>query len=198
MHTRRLVAFLLGAWMFGTGFMTYVAIHNLRNADQSAVVESEQAPLVLRALGPENTRLLLRHQASLLNREYFERWEQTEIFLGIVIVFWLVFATQRRWLPVALGVMALVLAGWLHFVISPEINFIAKAIDFMGPLEGESQRQRIWALHQVYAVGTLVKLMLCGILTAYLLWFRARKVTRKRVISELDASDDTHYTHVTS
>jgi len=185
--------------MLGTGFMTVVAIHNLRSADEmAAAVPSEKAPIVVRMLGPENTRTLLRHQASQLNRDYFKRWEQVELAIGIFMTFTLVFATQPRWLPIALGAMAVLVVAFLHFFISPEINYLGEALDFMALEDGESQRKRMWALHQVYTAGTLVKLLLCGILTGYLLWFRARKVSRKRVISELDASDDTHYTHVAS
>ncbi len=184
--------------MLGTGFMTLVAIRNLQSANEiAAEAPSAKAPLILRALGPDNMRLLLRHQASELNREYFYRWEQAELVIGIFIVFCLGFATQPRWLPISMAAMAVLLVAFLHFFIAPEISFIGKAIDFQVLKDTDGQMKRMWALHQVYTVGTLVKLLLCGILTAYLLWFRARKVTRKRVISELDASDDTHYTHVT-
>ncbi len=191
MHTRRLVTFLLGAWIFGTGFMTYVAIHNLRQVDHYLEFSPPKSKIMLAGLGQDNARMLLRSQASRLNRDYFRRWEEVELALGAACIFCLAFTTERRWLPLAFATMAFLLVGFLHLFISPEIDFLGDALDFAAPNAAEGQRMRMWLLHQVYTVATLVKLGLCGALTAFLLWFRpARRVSRQRRISDLDASDD--------
>ncbi|MEO8026656.1 MAG: hypothetical protein ABI823_09280 [Bryobacteraceae bacterium] len=194
MHIRRLVAFLLGAWMLGTGFMAYVAVHNLRSVDTLLNAPPVKASPMLGLLGQNDARLLLHHQVSQLNRDYFLRWEQTEILIGVLTIFFLVFATPLRLLPVGIATLATVVVLFLHFFISPEIRYLGESLDFVAITAGEGLRSKMWALHQVYTAATLVKLAVCGVLMAYLLWFRERAVRRRRVVSELDASDSAHVT----
>ncbi len=82
MSTRRFVAFLLGVWLGGSLFMYVIATHNLESADRVLGSPPPAAAKILDSLGAESARLLLRYQASELNRVYFEYWGSAQLVIG--------------------------------------------------------------------------------------------------------------------
>jgi hypothetical protein len=187
-HTRRLATFLLGIWLGCSVLIGIIAIQNLRLPGAILASPSDQASQIAEKIGPEDTRLLLRHQAAEQNRTYFSHWEEVEIFLGLALALSLFLGTQRRILPLVLCGLLLMLVLFEHSRLTPELIFRGREADFPPGSASCGMQQRVWALDQVYAGVEVVKLLIGGILAGYLFIFR----TRQRVRKPVNASDPVH------
>src|ERR1700689_5791133 len=96
MHTRRLAAFLLGIWLGCSVLIGSIAIENLRLPGTIVADSLDPAAQIAKKIGPEDTRLLLRHQAAEQNRVYFYYWEEVDGVRGPAIPICLFLAPQRR------------------------------------------------------------------------------------------------------
>src|SRR5690348_7945786 len=99
MHSRRLACFLLGLWL-GTGvFMEWVSRENLAAVDRLLAQPDPAAAVRIamldKTLGKNETRLLLRHQASEQNRYYYELWEIVQLVVAAGFFFFLLFGTTE-------------------------------------------------------------------------------------------------------
>ena len=83
MHARRFACFLLGLWLAGGLFMAYVATQNFRGVDRLLSGGNPAAASRLKPLGPQ-ARMILRYQASEMNRWLFGAWETTQLVCGTV------------------------------------------------------------------------------------------------------------------
>jgi hypothetical protein len=193
-HTRRVAAFLLGVWLGCSVLVGLIAIENLRLPGAILASSSDQAGQIAKKIGPEDTRLLLRHQAAEQNRVYFYRWEQVEIFLALALAICLFLGTQRRILPLILCGLLVMLVLFEHFGLTPELTFIGREADFPPGSVTFGTQSRVWALDQVYAWAEGVKLLLGAVLAGYLFIFRTRQRGRKSV-SAADRVSDAASTH---
>ena len=191
MHYRRIAAFLLGTWLAGSVFMTFVATGNFGTVD--TVLKSAEPPLsnMIQTLGKENARLFLRHLAGEENRSYFQTWEIAQFIVGVLLTGLLWIKVANRLLAGLSGAM-LILVLFVHFKVTPEIAWLGRSIEFI-PGTAESQaRNQFWRLHTLYGVIELVKLLL-GVLIAGFL-FTMRRRGRARV--DVDAVDYSDHRHV--
>src|SRR5262249_12641250 len=129
MHTRRMATFLLGIWIGCSILMGIVAVENLRLPGAIVGAPSAQAEQILKKLAPEESRLLLRYQASEQNRRYLYLWEAAEIGLGVMLAACLFFGTQRRIFPQVMCGLMLMLVIFEHFAITPEMNYRGREAD---------------------------------------------------------------------
>ncbi len=196
MHTRRLASFLLGGWMVGSLIVIFVAIHNDTGIDRLLETQVEPAAKLLDQVGRSNARALLRHQAGQLNERVLLRWEQVQIALGLALTGSLVFATHRRLMPILLASLMLVMVVFLHLAISPEIGWLERDIDFLPAGTLAAQVRRLSAMQVVYAATEAAKLVVGGLLAAYLFVFRGRGARLARTLQEVDAVDDPDHSHV--
>jgi hypothetical protein len=151
MHIRRLASFLLGAWLLGSLFMILVATHNLSAVDRLLSAPSRPASNLIEILGNTAARTLLRFQASELNRWYFDTWEWTQIGLGVLLVGALLAGSSRR-STVVLGVSMLLAVVVLHFVLSPQVTRLGRALDFLAANKASPDRAKFWNYHMAYVV----------------------------------------------
>ena len=68
MHYSRISAFLLGALLTGSLFMAFVATGNFQTASEILKAPPAPAEKMIKLLGDENARMLLRYQAGEENR----------------------------------------------------------------------------------------------------------------------------------
>ncbi len=159
MHLTRIAALLLGAWLGGSVFMDMVATENFRSVDRMLAAPTAQMKERVQTLGGHDAaRVLLRYQASEQNRQYFATWENVQIGLGLLLILMLVVAGQRDRVTLWLAALMLGVALLMHFLLTPEIIRMGRAMDF-GPLgrpSGESTR--FWIFHGVYSALELIKL----------------------------------------
>ena len=92
--------------------MAWVATENFHSVDRLMESPNPAASLQFKALGPAQTRMLLRYHASEQNRYYFESWDTFQIIYGLAFFFFLLFGTKegKISLGLALGMVLITLA----------------------------------------------------------------------------------------
>ena len=191
MHYSRISAFLLGALFTGSLFMAFVASGNFQTVSEILKSPAPQADKMIKILGDENARLLLRHLAGEENRLFFETWETAQLVLGLLLAGLLFLAGNRRLLAGLAGAIV-ILAVFQHFKITPELVWQGRAIDFVPATGDQTARQQFFRLHAVYGAIEAVKLLL--IVGIGIGLFPRRRRSHERV--ELDAVDYAHHRHV--
>jgi hypothetical protein len=197
MHTRRLAAFLLGAWLVGSLFMMFVATQNFRAVDR--LLESPTTPLTkieVQLGGKDELRQLLRHQVAEINRYFFECWEYFGIALAICLGIVLVFATNANVATMALVGLMLLVAVVQRVLLTPEIIFLGRHLDFLPPDAVTPDRARFWNFHIAYSASELLKLFLGIVLGAKLMVRGTHSRRAGKIGAERDAEfDDSQVTH---
>jgi hypothetical protein len=191
-HTRRVSAFFLGAWIAGCLLMIFVSLQGTRAVIALMNSPVPQAGKMIETLGNENAGLLLHHAAAEQARSALNTWELVEILLGLILGGCLYLATQRRIFPLVLCAAMLVLVLFQHFGISPELAYRGQRIDFPPGNADVDAKLRFLALEEVYYAAEVIKLVAGGILASYLFVFRS---SRRRK-SEVDAVDHADHRHV--
>jgi hypothetical protein len=172
MHHRRIASFVAGLWIAGSVFMMYVASWNIRGVDSILSTPTPAASKVIDKLGPETARTLLRYHAAEENRHYFDRWEQGQMVLCLLLAAVLFLGTHvNRIMVVLCGVIFLIL-GFLHWVVTPELAFLGRELDFA--VGNSGGKDRLWALHWLYNGLALLNLVLVGVIAGYLFVFKTR------------------------
>jgi hypothetical protein len=183
MHHFRIAAFLLGCWLLGSLFITFVATENFNIVDAVLSSPPPEASKMIQTLGDQNARQLLRYLAGEENRGFFQDWELAQLALGTALVGFLLFGIEKRLLAVLAGAM-LILTLFQHFKITPELDWTGRSIDF-APAESQA-RDQFWKLHGIYSGIEVVK-MLLAVTTAGFLFPMRRRRSRQRV--EIDPVD---------
>ncbi len=174
MHLRRVASFILGAWIVGSLFMGYIAVQNATTADRLLSAPPLEVGKMIQALGPEKVRALLQYQGAEQNRNYFEFWERMQLALGFILLLLLVFATRVSRIAMALCGAMIVFAGFAHFVLTPEINYIGRGVDFASGWSGG--HKRVWVLRATYTGLEILKLSIGCALAGYLFLFKVKRV----------------------
>jgi hypothetical protein len=191
MHYSRISAFLLGGLLIGSLFMGFVATGNFQTVSEILKSPPPQAEKIIKILGDENARLLLRYQAGEENRLFFQTWETAQLALGLLLAVLLFLMGNRRLLAGFAGAM-LILTVFQHFKITPELVWQGRSIDFV-PVAGDpAARQQFFRLHAAYGVIEVVKLLLLIVIGIGLLPRHRRSGQRVQI----DAVDYAHHRHV--
>jgi preprotein translocase subunit SecG len=191
-HTRRIAAFFLGAWLAGSLVMVFISTQDTRSA--SAVVNAPMPPAekMIKSLGADQALLLLRHAAAEETRSALFVWESIEILLALILGGCLYLGTQKRVFPIVLCGAMLVLVLFQHFGLAPELAYRGRETDFppgnalVGPIE------RLRALQAVYYGAEIVKLVAGGILASYLFVFRSSRRSSRKEVNVIDHADHGH------
>lgn len=170
MHHRRLAAFLLGAWIAVSLFMGYVATQNLFAIDEILGAPRPNSGKVFEKAGVDNVKLILKWHASEQNRRYFARWEVVQMILGVVLAAILFLGTNAsRLMLLGCGAMV-ILVGFMHWFLTPEITWSGRQMDFLQREPGA----RFLALHGLYTGLEVLKLLIAAGLACYLFVFKSR------------------------
>src|SRR5260370_5331977 len=98
MQCNGISAFLLGALLAGSLFMAFVATENFQTVSEILKSPPPQAEKMIKVLGDENARHLLRYLAGEENRLFFETWETAQLVLGLLLAALLFLIGIRRFL----------------------------------------------------------------------------------------------------
>ena len=154
--------------------MSFISVQNLRTPNLVMTSPVDTVAKMIQQLGGEQTTALLRHAASEQTRHYTSRWIEAQLPLGLILLFCLAMATQKRVMPLALcGMMLLVVLFELR--IWPELTYQGRQTDFPPGSTSVGLVTRFWALQQVYFGAEVVKLLSGGILASYLFVFRTAR-----------------------
>ena len=185
-----MAAFILGIWLGCSIFMALLGPENLKMPGRIMLAPSDQAAQVMKKLGTEESRLLLRYFAAEQNRRYSYIWEESEIGLAVALGLCLFLGTQKRIFPLVCCGLMLMLVLFEHFAIGPELLYRGREADFPPGAATFGTQARLWALDEVYVFVEGAKMLLGGILVSYLFIFRTRR-TRKLAPS-MEQADHTH------
>ena len=192
MHTRRIAAFFLGAWLAGSLVMVFISTQDSRSATAVINAPMPQAKKMIDSLGADQALLLLRHAAAEETRSALFIWQSIEILLALILGGCLYMGTQRRILPIVLCGAMLVLVLFQRFGLAPELAYRGRETDFppgnslIGPIE------RLRALQAVYYGAEIVKLVAGGILASYLFVFRSSRRSSRKEVNVIDHADHRH------
>jgi len=191
MHHARIAAFLLGAWLMGSLFMAYVATGNFATVDQVLKAPSLEAEKMIQTLGNENARHLLRYLAGEENRGFFETWEIAEMIIGVGLAAFLILGLKQR-LSAALTAAIIILTGFQHFKITPEMVWLGRSIDFIAWTADSQARSQFYKLHAAYGIIEGAKLLLMLVVAGFLFTMSRRRSRQRVEVNAVDYADHRH------
>jgi hypothetical protein len=165
MHRQTLIALIIGSWTAGTLFMWAVATQNFRLVDR--ILASPPPAWTERAgsLASSDARLLMRYQASEVNRLFFERWGWAQIALGLLLAALVFTAPTPRWLRLS-ALLMLLIAVALQFAVVPETVRLGRLLDFAPRDVPPPEYAPFWRLHAAYTLLDGTRLLL-GVYAAF-------------------------------
>lgn len=170
-----------------------VATHNFTGVEELLAKPSPPAAQYIEALGNPEARMLLRNQVSELNRWYFVVWERFQLGLGVLLLLVLFLGADGKPFMLVVSLLMLVAAVLQHWLLTPEIVRLGRAIDFVPLTAPSSERTRFWNFHTAYSTTEVLKLLLGFFLTVRLLTRRRRRVSEfPDEIDRIDDADDGH------
>jgi len=186
MGFRRIVAFLMGAWVCGSALLVWGVYQNFNAIDDILKNPPEQVQKDADILGPERARVLLRYSVGIENADTFYTWEEIQIGIGLLAAILLFLESSTRVLStVPLAMTLLVL--FLHLRISPDLSFSYRLFAFTAWTAQSPSRDQFWKLHALYEGIEFVK-CLFGIVLTQILFLgpntRYRRKRRRRAAAE--------------
>ncbi|HEY3742522.1 MAG TPA: hypothetical protein VGL53_21885 [Bryobacteraceae bacterium] len=185
MHTRRLVAFLLGVWLGGMLFVAYTTSANM-STTKTILESSPEAPRRLIELsGSQRVATILNYNTAEINRSLTESWEWLQLLIGFGVVCALPFAMRLKWIYLIAAVVMFLIAIAQRALLTPEIIGVGRLLDMAGGTvwtqdELWKERRSLHTLQQLYFSGEVVKAMIGLGLTGALLIFRRKTVYKSR------------------
>ena len=153
--------------------MAWVATENFGTVDRILGQPDPAATLRIKMLGRDQARLLMRYEASEMNRYFFEMWEIVQIVVAGFFFFFLLFGTNEGKIPLALALVLLAIVLAQRFLLTPEIVAIGRLIDFTSDPGG--YRAKFQVLHSAYVGLEMGKWGLQVLLAALLVTHRPRQ-----------------------
>jgi hypothetical protein len=180
--------------MGGGLLMAWVAAESHSSVDRLLARPHPVATAQFKALGRAEARLLLGYQVSEQNRWYFETWEVTQIIMGALFFFYVLFATKEN--KFALFLILLMVAGVVvqRFILTPAIVSLGRLIDFDPPGASSGDRTQFWVIDSWYWGVELGKWVLGLALAARLISHRSGRSGNAR--QEFNMVDKANHGHV--
>ncbi len=162
MKGKGLLLFVLGLWCGGTLFMWSVATQNFAVAQQLLDDPSPEFSATAAALSHENLRLTLRHQASEVNRLFFDRWGLVQVPVALLAL-GLAWRSGSGKLVVAFTVLMLLIVLFLQFYVVPETVRLGRILDFLPRTAEPPAAAPFWRLHHTYTGLDMLKFLLAAV-----------------------------------
>jgi hypothetical protein len=174
MHSTRIAAFLLGAWLTCCLFLDAVVVQNFRFASRFLATPAPQVSAIVKAAGQQQVALMLRHFVAEQSRFYFSTWGLMQLPLAALALVLIYFAMEKRTLPAAVVGVMLLLVAFQTFFITPELSFRGREVDFP-PMSGSLAAQaRLWMLAEVFIATEAAKVIIGMVLAAYVFAYKSR------------------------
>lgn len=192
MRTRRLITLMLGIWLGCSVFMMFVAIQNFAGVDRLLSAPPEPVSKWIGQLGHDNTRMMLRYQASEQNRLFFSCWDWVQVALGVILTGVIFFSPRAGRPALILAGLMLVIAVSQATLMTPRIIGLGRVIDFAPQALETPERAEFWRLHRFYSGLEVFKLVLGLGLSVLFVWDR-RDSLRLRKVNPVDHA---HHSHI--
>jgi hypothetical protein len=172
MHTRRVGAFLIGAWLLGSLLVAFVSSQAYLNVDRFFSSPPAQISKELDDVGPEVMRQILRYQASQHIRHLTETWEVIQLGLGFALLATSFLTPHRSRIVIIGAALMVVMVLIMYFRLTPIMNALARSHDFL-PLTAAVQERDAFSYYAVwYRVLEILKAVLGIVITGRLLFDR--------------------------
>ena len=206
MHTRRLVAFLLGVWLGGMLLVAYTV--NANDSTTKSVLENggEAVRRNIEVSGKDRVTLVLHANTAEINRNLLQSWEWIQLLLGAGVVCTLPFAMRLKWGYLIAAALMLLIVLAQRVLLTPEMIGVGRLIDMAG---GDAwtqddlwkERRSLHTLTMLYWSCEGAKALIGIGLTVALLVFRRKTALKSRggrrsSRESGDRVDDSDYSHV--
>jgi hypothetical protein len=173
MHLRRIACFVLGAWIVGSVFAIYITAQSGSATDPVMQLPPPEVNKMIQTLGADQTRMLLHYHGAEQTRLYIAAWGRLQFLLGFFALLLLAASTRSNRLTLALCGAMLVFAAFSHLVLVPEINYLARGLNFASGWS--ANRARYLALRGTFTALEVLKLSLGCLLAGYLFVYKRRR-----------------------
>jgi hypothetical protein len=172
MHTRRVGAFLIGAWLLGSLLMAFVSSQSLVNVDRFFSNPPTQVAKEIDDVGPDVMRQILRYQASQHIRHIVETWEVIQLGLGGALLATSFLTSHRSRIVIICSSIMIIMVLIMYFNLTPILNALARSYDFLPATAAIQERENYNYYSVWYRVLDILKAGLGVIVTARLLFDR--------------------------
>jgi hypothetical protein len=163
---------ILAAWLALTVCMWFAATGSFGTVRRVLEGGNPQLTETAKPLSTDQTRLLMRHAASEINRTYFRAYGWAQLVLGAALLGLLLRQSPRETTAlVIVGVMAAVAAA-LTFYVTPKVIALGRQIDFVPRKPAPPEMARFRMLHGAFTFLDGLKLL--GGLALLVRWIWAK------------------------
>ena len=163
MRHRRVALLLVGMWMGASLFVAFAVTRNLANVDDFLQTPPQGADPVIRAITPDNARMMLQHLVNEETGSYRENWEVAQVGLFTVLAGLLFLdSTTRKFASFPAGLCLLVL--FEHFRVTPEIIWLSRQVAFAAQLAETGARKQLSVMERIYELVEISKFCIATIL----------------------------------
>lgn len=176
MKTTAFLHFVLGAWLGGSIIMGAVIAYNFAGFEDLF----ERNPKLAAHAGftiadvPAKKASLLWVHSSELNRALFERWNRTQLAIGVVAMV-LALAARARWAPTVLLALATMIVACAHFFVGTQLVELGRQLDFVVRVPPPPQLELFQQKHGLYFALESVRVSVLAVATLWLLLSPPRK-----------------------
>jgi hypothetical protein len=158
-RTHALAIAIVGVWIGWTLFMWFLAGRSFATVDRVLNNENPQFTTATQSMTSDQSRVVLRHLASEINRTAFRAYGWGQIVLGTVLLVLVSRQAPRDKVALALagGMLAVVLV--LALIVTPQIVSIGRSIDFVPRNPPPPGFRRFWMLHGAFTLLDGTKLL---------------------------------------
>jgi hypothetical protein len=141
---------ILSAWLVATPFMWYAATQSFATVDRILRTADPQFVEATKGMARGQTRVVLRHVASEINRVYFRGYGLVQVVFGGVLLLLLWRETPRDPLGLGIACTMLGLVLILTLVLTPMIVSLGRSLDFVPRNPPPPHKPPVWALHGAF------------------------------------------------
>jgi hypothetical protein len=141
---------VLGVWIGLNLFMWFAAGKSFATVDKVLRSTNPQFARITQPLAPSDTRELMRHVASEINRTLFRAYNWTQVALGLLLLPLLLRQAPRDVTALALATLMLALVLILTFVVTPQMVTLGRILDFVPRNPPPPEMGRFGLLHGAY------------------------------------------------
>lgn len=162
----------MGAWILAILIFGFISMQNMSNVDR--ILGSPPSPVAkdIEDLGTDITRLLMRYQATELNRFLAETWGVGQIGLGAAVLSAVLFTAHRSKFLIYATCVMIVIALFQVAYIRPSMNAMGRAFDFLPAGAATRERESYQSYATMYTVAEVIKLLIGLLLSVRLLFDR--------------------------
>jgi len=150
---------ILSAWLSMTLCMWFAATGSFGAVRRVLEGSNSQLAEATKTLTADQTRLVMRHAASEINRTYFRAYGWAQLVLGLGLLIVLVRPVPRDTTGLIVVGAMLAFAAALTFYVTPEIIALGRRIDFVPRDPAPPEMARFRLLHGAFTVLDGLKLL---------------------------------------